>query len=70
MPEACYDFQMDGILNATRHTLDFNNLSHDKFEEFCLWLVEDSLEYEHAEHYGGSGDKNRDIVGYTFDNEV
>lgn len=58
------------MLTATRHTLNFNALSFDKFEDLCFWLVEDSGEYKLVEHYGGAGDKNRDIIGYTFDDEL
>ena len=57
-------------LTATRHTLNFNSLSYDKFEALCFWLVDDSGEYEKVEYYGGTGDKNRDVVGYTIDEEV
>jgi len=60
---------MSGPLTATRHKLDFNLLSFDKFEELCLWLVEDLGKYKTVEHYGGTGDKNRDIIGYN-DNEL
>jgi hypothetical protein len=56
-------------LTATRHTLDFNALSYDKFEELCFWLVEDSGEYDKVEYYGGAGDKKRDVIGYSFDDE-
>lgn len=55
---------------ATRHSLNFNSLSYDKFEELCFWLLDDSGEYEIIEHYGGTGDKNRDVIGYTSDGEV
>lgn len=61
---------VDNILTATRHTLNFNSLSYDKFEALCFWLVDDSGEYEKVEHYGGTGDKNRDVIGYTSDGEV
>lgn len=61
---------MDGSLTATRHTLNFNSLSFDKFEELCLWLAEDLGEYKTVEHYGGTGDKNRDVIGYTYDDEL
>lgn len=61
---------MNNMLTATRHTLNFNALSYDKFEEFCFWLVEDLGEYKLVEHYGGGGDKNRDVIGYTYDDEL
>lgn len=61
---------MNGSLTATRHTLNFNSLSFDKFEELCLWLVEDLGEYKIVEHYGGTGDKNRDVIGCTYDDEL
>lgn len=35
-----------------------------------MWLVEDLGEYKTAEHYGGTGDKNRDVIGYTYDDEL
>ncbi len=61
---------MNDTLTATRHTLNFNALSYDKFEALCFWLVDDSGEYEKVEHYGGTGDKNRDVIGYTPEEEV
>jgi hypothetical protein len=64
------DKTMSNSLTATHHTLNFNSLSYDKFEGMCFWLVDDSGEYEKVEHYGGTGDKNRDVIGYTPDGEV
>lgn len=61
---------MENSLTATRHTLNFNSLSFDKFEELCYWLVDDLGEYQSVEHYGGTGDKNRDVIGYNYDNEL
>ena len=58
------------VLTATHHTLNFNSLSFDKFEELCFWLVDETGEYELVEHFGGGGDKNRDVVGYTPDHEL
>lgn len=57
-------------LTATYHTLNFNSLSYDKFEDLCFWIVEDLGEYKLIERYGGTGDKNRDVVAYTFDDEL
>ena len=58
------------VLTATHHTLNFNSLSFDKFEELCFWLVDETGEYELVEHFGGGGDKNRDVVGYTPEHEL
>jgi len=54
-------------LTATYHILPFKELPADKFEHFCLWLVEDSGEYQSVEDYGGSGDKSRDVLGKTYE---
>lgn len=61
---------MSNKLTATHHPLNFNALSYDNFEGLCFWLVEDLGEYKLVEHYGGSGDKNRDVIAYTHDDEL
>ncbi len=57
-------------LTATYHSLSFKDLPSDKFEHFCFWLVEDSGEYKSVEDYGGSGDKSRDVIGKTYEEEL
>lgn len=61
---------MNNSLTATYHTIDLNLLSPDKFEHFCFWLVDDSAEYKTVEYYGGPGDKGRDVIGYTYDDDL
>ncbi len=57
-------------LTATHHTLPFNQLPEDEFEHLCLWLVDDSIEYIKVDYYGGPGDKGRDVVAYTSEDEL
>lgn len=57
-------------LTATYHPLDFNVLSPEEFVNFCLWLAIDSGEYKNVELYDGPGDKNRDVIGYSFEKEI
>lgn len=51
-------------VTSTRHILPFDNLSGDDFERLCYWVVEKSSEFDSVEHYGMTGDKKRDIIGY------
>jgi len=51
-------------VTSTRHILPFGNLSDDDFERLCYWVVEKSFEFDSVEHYGMTGDKKRDVIGY------
>ena len=51
-------------ITSTRHLLPFRNLSDDDFERLCYWVVEKSSDFDSVQHYGMTGDKNRDVVGY------
>lgn len=51
-------------VTSTRHILPFGNLSDDDFERLCYWVVEKSSEFDSVEHYGMTGDKRRDVIGY------
>ena len=51
-------------ITATRHPLSFKTISADDFERLCYWIVEDSKDFDIVEHYGMTGDKKRDIIGY------
>lgn len=52
------------IITSTRHLLSFRNLSEDEFERLCYWVVEKSSGFDSVQHYGMTGDKNRDVIGY------
>lgn len=47
---------------STQHDLDFNDLSGVNFEHLVLSLLLEDSEFIHPEHYGGGGDRGRDIV--------
>ncbi|MFH1856604.1 MAG: helix-turn-helix domain-containing protein [Candidatus Omnitrophota bacterium] len=49
---------------ATHHILSFNRLSPDDFERMCYWIIEGLKIFDEVEHYGGMGDKQRDIIAY------
>ncbi len=51
-------------ITATRHVLPFANLSDKQFESLCFWIVSKSGEFDSVQHYGMSGDRQRDVVGY------
>lgn len=51
-------------ITSTRHVLPFGNLSSDDFERLCYWVVERSKGFDNVEHYGMTGDKKRDVIGY------
>lgn len=51
-------------VTSTRHILPFSNLSDKDFERLCYWVVEKSSNFDIVEHYGMTGDKKRDIIGY------
>lgn len=57
-------------LTATHHTLDFNLLPPDKFAQLGHWLAEDMGEYRTVDYYEGSGDKGRDVIGITHDEDL
>lgn len=57
-------------LTATRHNLDFNLLSPEKFAQLGYWLVEDLREYKAVDYYEGSRDKGRDVIGITYDDDL
>lgn len=61
---------MSDSLTATHHMLDFNLLSPDKFAQLGHWLSEDMGEYRTVDYYEGSGDKGRDVIGITHDDEL
>lgn len=50
-------------VTGTRHVLPFSNLSDNDFERLCYWLIEESSDFDNVEHYGMTGDKQRDIIG-------
>jgi len=52
------------IVTSTRHLLPFANLSSDDFERLCYWVVEESDKFDSVEHFGMTGDKKRDVIGY------
>jgi len=51
-------------ITSTRHILPFGNLSNEDFERLCYWIVAKSSEFDSVEHYGMTGDKKRDVIGY------
>jgi len=51
-----------GSTTSTQHELDFNELSGDDFERLILYLIDKDPEFIDYEHYGGVGDKGRDII--------
>lgn len=61
---------MNQKLTATTHPVDFNHLSPLDFSRLCFWFVDDSGEYEKVEFYDGSGDKQRDVIGYVNSEEI
>ncbi|KKS98530.1 MAG: hypothetical protein UV73_C0001G0051 [Candidatus Gottesmanbacteria bacterium GW2011_GWA2_43_14] len=61
---------MNNQLTATHHTLDFNLLPPDKFAQIGHWLAEDTGEYRTVDYYEGSGDKGRDVIGITHDEDL
>lgn len=54
------------IVTSTRHILPFDQLDSCRFEDLCLWIIQRSNEFDKVERYGGSGDKQRDIVAYKY----
>ncbi|MDD5537438.1 MAG: restriction endonuclease [Candidatus Omnitrophica bacterium] len=53
-----------GKITSSRHLLPFRNLSDDDFERLCYWVVEKSSGFDSVQHYGMTGDKKRDVIGY------
>ena len=51
-------------ITATRHMLHFEDLSPENFERMVFWLVKRSGEFSEAQHFGGAGDKGRDVLAY------
>lgn len=51
-------------VTSTRHILPFGNLSDVDFERLCFWILEKSPDFDSVEHYGTTGDKKRDVIGY------
>ncbi len=61
---------MTGRLTATHHNLDFNLLPSDKFAQLGHWMADGTGEYRTVDYYEGSGDKGRDAIGITFEDEL
>ncbi|MCL5035987.1 MAG: TIR domain-containing protein [Chloroflexi bacterium] len=51
-------------VTSTRHILPFGKLSSENFERLCFWIIEELPDFDEVQHYGGVGDKNRDIIAY------
>lgn len=51
---------------SSRDILPFGKRSAEEFTRMCFWLVERSPEFDRAEYYDMTGDKNRDVIGYKF----
>lgn len=54
------------VVTSTKHILAFCNLPPDRFEDMCLWIIQRSKEFDKVEKYGGTNDKQRDIVAYKY----
>lgn len=59
-------FKKKPNITITRRILPFSILQSNEFEELCYWIVERSSMFDKTEHYGGMGDKQRDIIGYKY----
>lgn len=55
-------------ITSSRHILPFGELSPNQFQRLCYWVVDYLPDLENVEHYGMTGDKNRDIIGYKKGN--
>ncbi|MBI4226197.1 hypothetical protein HY612_03750 [Candidatus Roizmanbacteria bacterium] len=57
------------IITATKHILPFQRLSADDFVRLTFWILQRAGNYKKVEPYEGMGDKQRDVVAYSYNGD-